>query len=189
MTTAPDSKDVNYSAAATLIHFDRPLPLLRGPIRAGTDDDPSLGPNLLAFRNAKSFFSAQNFCRSKLLSQCEAGVRIGCSLSASMKCKPPWWKLLIGGGGGDFKERERCEEREMANCLQESKGKCEKFAEEKTSAVFRSARVAQRRRWKIREKAAADFVGWISLLGPEKIDLEKGSELLASDSYSNPLKI
>ncbi|KAG8477436.1 hypothetical protein CXB51_030896 [Gossypium anomalum] len=85
-----------YSASSTTIKFDRPLPLLRGPILAGTSDDPSSGPYILAFKDLPSWAAAYKSCESKIISQCEEGARIGCAITASNKCKPPWWQSLIG---------------------------------------------------------------------------------------------
>lgn len=85
-----------HSAAATTIRFDSPVPLLRGPVRAGPPDDPSSGPYVLAFRDPKAWANAYRACESKIVEQCEAGARIACAISASEKCKPPWWGALIG---------------------------------------------------------------------------------------------
>ncbi|KAK1316837.1 hypothetical protein QJS10_CPA05g01937 [Acorus calamus] len=116
--------------------FDRPVPLLRGPIRAGPSDDPSMGPFVLAFRGPESWRSAFLATESKIIEQCEAGARMGCSISASKKCKPPWWKMLFGTNPGDIDERKRCEEREMSSCLEASKESCKKFAHEKCLPAF-----------------------------------------------------
>ncbi|MBA0737287.1 hypothetical protein Gogos_010757 [Gossypium gossypioides] len=82
-----------YSASSTTIKFERPLPLLRGPIPAGTSDDPSSGPYILAFKYLPSWAAAYKSCESKIIFQCEEGARIGCAISASNKCKPAWWAV------------------------------------------------------------------------------------------------
>ncbi|CAI9288524.1 unnamed protein product [Lactuca saligna] len=132
----------DYSPAETLITFDHPIPLIRRPIPAGTgigiDDSVVLG-----FKDPQSWASAYKSCESNIIQQCEAGVRIGCSVSASSKCAPPWWKSLIGGGVSkeELIEREKCEEREMAECFETSRMNCRKFAEDKCLPAFRDARV------------------------------------------------
>ena len=72
----------------------------------------------------------------------QAGARSGCSITASRKCKPPWWKGLFGAAPTDYEERERCEEREMAACLEAAKEACITFAKGKCIAPFRDARIA-----------------------------------------------
>ncbi|KAG1342570.1 putative tRNA sulfurtransferase [Cocos nucifera] len=131
-----------FSASATVVPFDPPLPLLRGPVPAGFSDDPSAGPFVLAFRDAGSWRFAFRATEAKIIEQCEAGARVGCSISASNKCKPPWWKTLFGVSAADFAEREKCEEREVASCLAASKEACIQFAKEKCLSPFRDARIA-----------------------------------------------
>ncbi|XP_065864335.1 uncharacterized protein [Euphorbia lathyris] len=131
-----------YSSSTTIVPFDYPIPLLRGPVRAGPSDDPSFGPYVLAFRNHHSWAAAYKRCESKVIEQCEAGSRIGCAISASEICKPPWWRNFIGGNLPDLKEREMCEEREMEGCLVAAKEKCLGLAKEKCSLPFRDARIA-----------------------------------------------
>ncbi|KAM0050693.1 hypothetical protein Hdeb2414_s0007g00226801 [Helianthus debilis subsp. tardiflorus] len=128
----------DYSPAETLITFNNPIPLLRHPTPSTTDD--SL---ILCFPNPKSFATAYNQCESNIINQCTSGARIGCSVSASKKCAPPWWKTLAGGGVSKqaLEEREKCEEREMAECLEGSRVRCVKFAEDKCWPAFRDARV------------------------------------------------
>ncbi|KAB5568333.1 hypothetical protein DKX38_002126 [Salix brachista] len=134
-----------FSASATTIKFDRPIPLLRGPIPAGPSDDPSISPHVLAFRNPQSWAVAYKTCESKIISQCEEGARFGCAITASNKCKPPWWRSFIGGAKlEDLKERERCEDRELEGCLVAAKDKCVGFAKEKCWKPFREARIAVR---------------------------------------------
>ncbi|KAK8541512.1 hypothetical protein V6N12_014146 [Hibiscus sabdariffa] len=131
-----------YSASATTIKFDRPIPLLRGPIPAGTSDDPSSGPYILAFKDLPSWAAAYKSCESKIIAQCEEGARIGCAITASNKCKPPWWQSLTGWKSMDLKERERCENREMDECLVAAKEKCIGFAKERCTKPFLDARIA-----------------------------------------------
>ncbi|KAL5727169.1 hypothetical protein ACHQM5_000393 [Ranunculus cassubicifolius] len=132
----------DFSPSSTLIVFDSPIPLLRTPLPAGSSDDPSKGPFVLAFKDAQSWKSALQATQSKITQQCEGGARVGCSISASSKCKPPWWKSLFGGATIDFSERERCEEREMSACLAASKESCLNFAKEKCITPFRDARIS-----------------------------------------------
>ncbi|KAJ6805472.1 uncharacterized protein M6B38_180655 [Iris pallida] len=73
----------------------------------------------------------------------KAGARVGCSISASSKCKLPWWKQLFGVvSEADYAERERCEEGEMSACLAASKESCVQFAKDKCLPPFRDARIA-----------------------------------------------
>ncbi|PIA43251.1 hypothetical protein AQUCO_02000588v1 [Aquilegia coerulea] len=138
-----EEEDTEYSATATLIAFDPPLPLLRRPISAGLSDNPSLlGPFVLAFKDDLTWKSAFRACQSKLIYQCQEGARIGCSISASNKCNPPWWRTLFGGATIDFSERERCEEREMSACFAASVQSCLKFANDRCSVPFRDARIS-----------------------------------------------
>ena len=50
---------------------------------------------------------------------------------------------MIGGAVSkeELIEREKCEEREMSECLEASRSSCRKFAEEKCLPVFRDARI------------------------------------------------
>ncbi|KAI3836765.1 hypothetical protein MKW92_000214 [Papaver armeniacum] len=132
----------DFSASATLILFKSPVPPLRIPIPAGLSDDPSKGPFVLAFKDSLSWKSALQASESKIIEQCEAGARIGCSINASSKCRPPWWKTLLGGAPTDLAEREQCEEREMSACLVASKESCLKFAKDKCLSPFLEARIA-----------------------------------------------
>ncbi|XP_038716774.1 uncharacterized protein LOC120010140 isoform X1 [Tripterygium wilfordii] len=145
-TSIPPNLD-EYSASATTVKFDRPIPLLRGPIPSGSKDDPSSGRYVLAFKTPESWAAAYRSCKSKIIEQCEGGTRIGCAISASHKCKPPWWSAIIGlRKPEDLKERERCEEREMAACLAAAEGKCAGFAKEKLARPFKEARIASTER-------------------------------------------
>ncbi|KAJ8497763.1 hypothetical protein OPV22_008315 [Ensete ventricosum] len=131
-----------FSASATVVPFDSARPLLRGPVPAGPADDPTSGPFVLAFRDSAAWRSAYRATESMIIDQCEAGARAGCSISASNKCKPPWWKFLFGITAMDYAEREQCEEREMALCLAAAKDACVQFAKEKCLQPFRDARIA-----------------------------------------------
>ncbi|KAI3449694.1 hypothetical protein Pfo_006359 [Paulownia fortunei] len=132
----------DYSAAATLIPFPRPLPLLRGPIKASPSDDPSSGPYLLAFKNPRAWAAAYENCKAQITAQCESGARIGCSISASSKCKPPWWKIHFGTSSKrDFSEREKCEEIEMEACFVAARERCSVFAKQRCGPAFKNARI------------------------------------------------
>ncbi|XP_010512757.1 PREDICTED: uncharacterized protein LOC104788678 [Camelina sativa] len=120
----------DYSAAATTVLFDRPIPLLRGPVPAG-------GSHVLAFRSLDSWSAAFKRCETLIKEQCEEGARIGCAVSASKNCKPPWWR-----GSGDMRERDKCEEREFKACVAAAMDKCAGFARDKCSGAFLEARVA-----------------------------------------------
>ncbi|EOX94622.1 hypothetical protein QUC31_004617 [Theobroma cacao] len=167
----------DYSASSTIIKFDRPIPLLRGPIPAGSSDDPSSGSYLLAFKDLPSWAAAYKSCQSKIISQCEEGARIGCAVTASNKCKRPWWQSLVGWKSVDLKERERCEDREMEGCLVAAKEKCVGFAKEKCTMPFLDARIAVGER-EVRnivvgrmvlvasmpeESTWHDLIGWVKL--------------------------
>ncbi|XP_071723120.1 uncharacterized protein [Rutidosis leptorrhynchoides] len=139
-TTPPPNLD-EYSADTTTIKFERPLPLLRSPIPASPPDNPdSSCPYVLAFKTPQSWAKAYKFCETQIISQCENGARIGCAITASNNCKPPWRRFL-GGGIPDLKEREQCEEREMEGCLVVAKEKCVGFAKDKCKNPFRDARI------------------------------------------------
>ncbi|ESR57202.1 hypothetical protein CICLE_v10022317mg [Citrus x clementina] len=160
-STGTNSNMEEYSAASTVIKFDKPIPLLRGPV---PHDDPSSGSYLLAFRSHQSWASAYESCESKVLSQCEHGARIGCSVNASKKCKPPWWRNLIGQRPADFKEREDCEVREMEACLIVAKDKCAGFAKDRLLRPFQDARIAGR----VGPKEVEKLVCWASLPETER---------------------
>ncbi|KAK7285290.1 hypothetical protein RJT34_20056 [Clitoria ternatea] len=131
----------DYSPSSTVVKFDHPIPLLRGPLPAGSSDGPSAGPYVLAFRDSRAWTSSFRTCERKIVEQCEEGTRIGCAVSASRKCKPPWWKALVGPKLSDLKEREACEVREMGDCLAVAKEKCVGFAKDKCFVPFRDARI------------------------------------------------
>ncbi|KAH0455831.1 hypothetical protein IEQ34_015863 [Dendrobium chrysotoxum] len=137
-----ESDPEDFSPAATIVPFDPPLPLLRGPVNAGPGDDPSAGSFILAFRDAASWRSAYRATESKIVEQCKAGARAGCSISVSNKCKTPWWKIILGTKQMDFKEREQCEEREMSSCMALAEDACITFAKQKCIPAFQEARIA-----------------------------------------------
>nr|XP_043610879.1 uncharacterized protein LOC122582539 [Erigeron canadensis] len=135
-----------YSAAKTLIKFDNPIPLLRHPIKSKSNDESPF----LCFKNPKSFASSYLSCESDIIQQCESGARIACSVTASRNCAPPWWKFSIFPNNSknnglsrkqELMEREKCEEREMEQCLDNARLSCRKFAEDKCLPAFRDARV------------------------------------------------
>ncbi|XP_052187312.1 uncharacterized protein LOC127798057 [Diospyros lotus] len=151
MSFPPTGVDEDYySASSTVVTFDRPVPLLRGPVPEGD------GRFVLAFRDADSWASAYRACESKLVQQCEAGARIGCAVSASSKCKPPWWHSLLGRPQTD---RGECEERETVLCLEAAKANCSKFAADKCRPVFSGARIAINHR-KVDWKEASMLICW-----------------------------
>ncbi|CAM8928740.1 unnamed protein product [Rhodiola kirilowii] len=151
----------DYSPSSTIITFDAPLPLLRGPIPS---DDPYSTPFVLAFRSSRSFFVAYKTCESKLRQQCNAGARIGCSIAASDKCKPKWWDTLFGRGSVDYSERQRCEELEMEGCVAAAEERCAVFAKEKCLGPFRDARVAVNGR-----NVGPEAIGWACMAGRNEL--------------------
>jgi hypothetical protein len=194
-TPLPPQNLDEYSAASTIITFDRPVPLLRGPIRA---EGPSSGPYVLAFRDPQAWASALKACESQILDQCTTGARIGCAITASNKCKPPWWRSLIGPKQNDLKAREQCEEREMEACFITAKEKCVEFAKDKCATPFRDARIAVNETTRVNPKVARKLISWasvpdrctwINLIGLDLTDCESGatnyysaSELLGSNT-------
>ncbi|CAL5193687.1 unnamed protein product [Lathyrus oleraceus] len=180
-----------YSPSSTVFKFDRPIPLLRGPLPASPSDDPSAGPYVLAFRDSQAWASAFIACERKIVQQCEEGARIGCAINASRKCKPPWWKALSGPKLSDLKEREICEVREMEECLVVAKEKCVGLAREKCLVPFRDARIKVGK-GVLSSKEAVKLIGWASmptnkmsskcLIGGEfGVNTRRASELLGSD--------
>ncbi|XP_006828632.2 uncharacterized protein LOC18423975 isoform X2 [Amborella trichopoda] len=61
----------DYSAAATVVGFDPPISLLRGPVPASSIDDPSKGDFVLAFKDERSWRRAFQASEAKLREQCE----------------------------------------------------------------------------------------------------------------------
>jgi len=192
-----------YSASKTLILFDQPVPLLRGPIKAGPQEETA-GRFILAFKDPISWASAYKACESQVTQQCEFGDRISCSITASEKCKTPWWKSFTGSASNqDFAERARCEECEMEACLEAAKGKCHELAKKKCFLAFRDARIAVKGLSpKVNQKELSRIISWVNL-GENcqiadlwrlerpwlefKAQLEvsycKGSDILGSDDY------
>ncbi|XP_030502692.1 uncharacterized protein LOC133028921 [Cannabis sativa] len=162
MEPSPPEDFEDYGPSSTLIGFDRPLPLLRGPVPVGPLDDSSTGLFVLAFRNPRAWAKAYRACESKIIDQCVSGARIGCSISASSKCKPSWWLNLTGFTASDLKEREQCEEREMNGCLAVAKEKCFGFAKERCLKSFRDARVVERGRG-LNTKQVQKLVGLVTM--------------------------
>ncbi|KAJ8749525.1 hypothetical protein K2173_025720 [Erythroxylum novogranatense] len=184
----------DYSPSSTTIKFNHPIPLIRGPIPTSYRDSPSSGAHVLAFRSPDSWASAYKACQSKITDQCEGGARVGCAIAASEKCKPPWWRNLIGGAKlEDLKERERCEEREMEECMSSAKEKCVGFASNKCWRPFNDARivVTKDKVERLVVKKLASLVSlpesskWVGLIGDvvSEIDVtnQRASELLAGD--------
>ncbi|KAM1207334.1 hypothetical protein EV1_007978 [Malus domestica] len=164
-----------------------PGPLLRGPVRAGPPDDPSSGPYVLVFRDPKAWANAYRACESKIVEQCEAGARIACAVSASEKCKPPWWRAMIGQKVTDLKQREQCEEREMEGCLTAAKEKCGGFAKEKFLKPFREARIAGVNVKQVERLVCwgtlADPSTWLNLIGLEKLGVLGSANYRAGESW------
>lgn len=177
MDPLPSQNMDDYSSSSTTITFDHPIPLLRVPVPVGPADDPSAGRYVLAFRDSHAWANAYKACESKIIEQCEAGTRIGCAISASNKCKPPWWRAVLGLGVLDLKDRERCEEQEMEYCLAAAKDKCVGFAKERCLKSFRDGRIAVRSRGlnlKLCEKSVCwatmvDGSMWVTLMGLDKL--------------------
>ncbi|CAJ1903290.1 unnamed protein product [Sphenostylis stenocarpa] len=164
--SAPNNVD-DYSPSSTVIEFDRPVPLLRGPLPAGPSDDPSAGHYVLAFRDSRAWASSFVACERKIVEQCEEGARIGCAVSASRNCKPTWWKALVGPTLSDLKEREQCEVREMADCLAAAKQKCVGFARDKCLVPFKDARIRVEE-GVLRSKDIGKLIGWTSMPESER---------------------
>jgi hypothetical protein len=195
MDTSEEHKkfEDDYSPSSTVIKFDRPIPLLRGPLPASPSDDPSAGPYVLAFRDSQAWASSFIACERKIVQQCEEGARIGCAINASSKCKPPWWKALSAPKLSDLKEREICEVREMEECFAEAKVKCVGFAKDKCLVPFRDARIKVGK-GVLNLKEAVKLIDWVSmpknqmsskcLIGGEfgvSVTNRRASELIGSD--------
>ncbi|CAN6479139.1 unnamed protein product [Victoria cruziana] len=118
-----------------LIHFNPPLRLLRGPLPSS-----AASSFVLAFRDEQAWRRALIDAEARVTEQCNAGARIGCSVTATKSCKPPWWtclaRLLGGSKLADFEERRKCEEQEMEACLAASREACLQFAKEKCLPSF-----------------------------------------------------
>lgn len=198
MEPLPPHNDIDdeCSSSSTIITFDRPVPLLRGPVPAGPSDDPLVGHYVLAFRDPQAWAKAYRACESKLIEQCEAGARIGCTISASSKCKPPWWRALTGFKVSDLKEKEQCEERETQGCLAVAKEKCVGFARDKCLKSLRDGRIAATSRGvnlKQLEKLVCwatmvDRRMWVNLIGLDQLGSwnstnYRACELVGSNAY------
>eukprot|EP00268_Persea_americana_P061709 TRINITY_DN7824_c0_g3_i1.p1 TRINITY_DN7824_c0_g3~~TRINITY_DN7824_c0_g3_i1.p1 ORF type:complete len:109 (-),score=0.79 TRINITY_DN7824_c0_g3_i1:1029-1355(-) len=71
MTAMSGNEIEDFSASSTVITFDHPLPLLRGPIPASPSDDPSIGPFVLSFKDDRCWRLAYRATESKIIEQCE----------------------------------------------------------------------------------------------------------------------
>lgn len=142
----PVGSQPNYlPPSVTTVAFDPIIPLLRVPVPAGTEDDPSKGLFVLAFKDEESWRHAWYNCETKIAEQCEVGARMGCSIYASKKCQPPWWIKLLpfrSKSEGEMDQREACEQREMQCCLADAKDKCANYAEDTCKTLFSEARIA-----------------------------------------------
>ncbi|KAI5059546.1 hypothetical protein GOP47_0025865 [Adiantum capillus-veneris] len=123
------------SREATTVGFNPPIPILRVPLPASQEDDPSKGPFVLAFQDEHSWLTAWNECEVKIAERCVAGARMGCSINAAKKCRPPWWHTILPFFRNQ-EEKEACEEREMQNCLASAQSKCASYAEETCEGGF-----------------------------------------------------
>ncbi|KAJ6834583.1 lysine-rich arabinogalactan protein 19-like [Iris pallida] len=66
----PNPQEEGFSFSATVVPFDPPVPLLRGPVPAEPTDDPSAGAFVLAFPSAAGWASARRSTESKIVHQC-----------------------------------------------------------------------------------------------------------------------
>lgn len=98
------SSQVNLSPYVTVVAFDPLIPLARIPVPAGQEEDPSKGPYVLAFRNDETWRQSWRTCKENVVTQCEAGAKVGCSISAAKACRQPWWKAYLPflGSGSYF---------------------------------------------------------------------------------------
>ncbi|KAG7566819.1 hypothetical protein ISN44_As10g033310 [Arabidopsis suecica] len=165
--------DDDYSAAATTVVFDRPIPLLRGPV-------PSGGSYVLAFRSLDSWSAAFKRCETLIKDQCQEGARIGCAVSASNNCKPPWWR-----GSGDMRERAKCEEREFQACVAASMGKCAAFAKDKCSGAFLDARISKEVEGLVCLASMPEHSRWRDLMGIGSLLLHTNNCCTARDLLLN----
>ena len=84
----------DYSAAATVVRFDPPLPLLRAPVPS-----PSSGPGeppVLAFRDAASWRAAWDAAEASLISQCEVIIPDRACVSRAPSFLDSWNQLREG---------------------------------------------------------------------------------------------
>ncbi|KAL3688823.1 hypothetical protein R1sor_015132 [Riccia sorocarpa] len=145
MQQPPPSKPVDLSPGATTVAFDPVIPLLRVPVQARPEDEPSQGRWVLAFKDETSRRKAWLDSQDKIARQCEAGARMGCSISATNACRIPWWKsvlVFLKAANVEGGERERCEENEMRGCMAASEESCSKYARETCEPVFVNSRIA-----------------------------------------------
>eukprot|EP00249_Psilotum_nudum_P030480 c43134_g1_i1 orf=121-399(+) len=63
-------RHADLSPAITTVAFDPVVPLLRVPIAAGEDDDPSKAPYVLAFKDEEAWRCAWQKCERKISEQC-----------------------------------------------------------------------------------------------------------------------
>lgn len=139
------SSQVNLSPYVTVVAFDPLIPLARIPVPAGQEEDPSKGPYVLAFRNDETWRQSWRTCKENVVTQCEAGAKVGCSISAAKACRQPWWKAylpFLGSGSDDPSKREECERREMRSCLLSSHELCFTYARETCVPVYSNMRIA-----------------------------------------------
>jgi len=142
---AYQSSHQDLSPAATTVAFDPVLPLVRIPVAAGEGDDTSKGPYVLAFRNEQTWRQSWLNCQDKIASQCEAGAKVGCSISAAKACQAPWWMTyfpFLNKAQHDQSSREECERREMTECLRSSQERCTGYAREICDPIFSNVRIA-----------------------------------------------
>lgn len=144
-TSLPDDDaQGRLSRKDTTVAFDPPIPILRVPLPATQEDDPSKGPFVLAFQDEDAWLNAWQSCEIKVAERCEAGARMGCSIGAAKRCKPPWWHKIFPffyKPNHRYEDREACEEREMQNCLTDAKEKCTFYAKDICQGGFREARI------------------------------------------------
>ncbi|KAH7432519.1 hypothetical protein KP509_07G026200 [Ceratopteris richardii] len=128
---------------ATVTPFDPPIPILRRPLPAAEDDNPSKGPFVLAFQDEQSWISAWHSCELKIVERCEAGARMGCSINATKKCKPPWWLNMLPflKKPNHQQSQNACEEQEMQSCLEVARSKCFSYAKETCEGGLSDIRV------------------------------------------------
>ncbi|XP_024515423.1 uncharacterized protein LOC9653506 [Selaginella moellendorffii] len=134
----------DLSPSAITIAFEPVLPVLRVPVPAGSDDDPSKGPFVLAFKDEASWSRAWQNCEKQITSQCEAATMKGCSITASKACRSPWWKAFVPNFNTSTEDREACEEKAMMACLAASRRDGIKFARGVCEEVFGDARIANK---------------------------------------------
>lgn len=166
------SRPVDLPPAVTTVAFDPVIPLLRVPIPAGKEDDPSKGPFVLAFKDEEAWRRAWHNCETKIAEQCEAGARMGCSINATKKCKPPWWQGLLPfltKSKGETENMEACEAREMLTCVADAKDKCTDYAKDICKTAFSEARIADP---KLNKYARKDALRWFKPVTQKQLESE-----------------